>query len=318
VSDVVSELTPSPLRSVEFTALGTTAVVATLEPDSLADAHHAVTREIAAIDAACSRFRSDSELARVNRSAGRFVEIGDVLCTAIDAALAAAVSTGGLVDPTVGTSLLALGYQHDFHSRTPSPEPAFRVSAAGHWREIELDAARGRVRIPEGVRLDLGATAKALAADRAATAAAQVCGGVLVSLGGDISVAGLAPDAGWIVRVTDDHRAPLTAPGQTIAIATGGLATSSTTVRAWQRAGVAVHHIVDPATGTPVAATWRTASVVAATCLHANIASTAAIVLGRGAVEWLTGRGLPSRLVDVAGNVVTVAGWPVDAEHGQC
>jgi thiamine biosynthesis lipoprotein len=291
--------------------------VATLDPESLPNAVHAVRREIAAIDTACSRFRADSELARVNASAGRFVEISDVLCTAIGAALAAAVSTGGLVDPTVGTSLLTLGYRHDFHSNTPSPEPAFRVSAAGHWREIELDDARRRIRIPEGVRLDLGATAKALAADRAAASAACVCNGVLVSLGGDISVAGAAPETGWIVRVTDDHRASGNAPGQTVSIETGGLATSSTTVRAWQRGGVAVHHIVDPATGAPVAATWRTASVVAATCLDANIAATAAIVLGRGAVEWLTGRALPSRLVDAAGDVVTVAGWPRDPENGQ-
>jgi thiamine biosynthesis lipoprotein len=312
-----SQPTPSTTPSIEFPALGTTALVATLDPDNLPNAVHAVRREVAAIDAACSRFRADSELARVNASAGRFVEISDVLCTAIGAALAAAVSTGGLVDPTVGTSLLTLGYRHDFHSSTPSPEPAFRVSAAGHWREIELDDARRRVRIPEGVRLDLGATAKALAADRAAAAAAGVCSGVLVSLGGDISVAGAAPEAGWIVRVTEDHRASLTAPGQTVSIDTGGLATSSTTVRAWQRGGVAVHHIVDPATGAPVATTWRTVSVVAATCLDANIAATAAIVLGRGAVEWLTGRALPSRLVHAVGDVVTVAGWPDDPENGQ-
>jgi FAD:protein FMN transferase len=313
----VPELTPSTTRSIEFDALGTTALVATLDPDSLPEAVHAVTREIAAIDAACSRFRADSELARVNASAGRFVEIGDVLCSAIGAALAAAVSTGGLVDPTVGRSLLALGYRHDFHSSPPSQEPGFCVSAAGHWREIELDDARGRVRIPAGVALDLGATAKALAADRAAAAAGGICSGILVSLGGDISVAGRPPETGWVVRVTDDHRAPLDAPGQTIAIETGGLATSSTTVRAWQRGGVAVHHIVDPATGTPVAATWRTVSVAATTCLDANVAATAAIVLGRGAVEWLTGRALPGRLVHTAGDVVTVAGWPDDPEDGR-
>jgi thiamine biosynthesis lipoprotein len=307
----------SPARSAEFRALGTTAVVVTLDPAALQEAEQVVARGLAEIDAACSRFRADSELSRVHAAEGRSVEIGAVLCTAIDAALAAAVSTGGLVDPTVGASVLALGYQHDFFSRTPSPDPAFRVCAAGRWREIELDIARGRVRIPEGVRLDLGATAKALAADRAAIAAAGVSTGALVSLGGDVSVAGGAPETGWVVRVCDDHRATLTTPGQTIAIATGGLATSSTTVRAWRRGGIAVHHIVDPTTGAPSTTTWRTVSVVAATCLEANIASTAAIVLGRGAAEWLADRALPARLVRAAGDVVTVAGWPDDPENGR-
>ena len=56
---------------------------------------------------------------------------------------------------------------------------------------------------------------------------------------------------------------------------------------------------------------WRTVSVAAATCLDANIASTAAIVRGerrrwRGCGEL----GLPSRLVDDDGRVAHIAGWP--------
>ena len=181
--------------SVTFAALGTTGLVATQDGSSLEDAQRAVAREIAAIDAACSRFRADSELMRVNASPGRFVPVSDLFCAALLAALTAAVSTAGLVDPTVGESLLSLGYRSDFTSSPPPPEPAFRVATAGRWREIEIDAASGRVRIPVGVRLDLGATAKALAADRAvAVAAAKVDDGVLVSLGGDISVAGPARD----------------------------------------------------------------------------------------------------------------------------
>ena len=123
----------------------------------------------------------------MNASSGRWVAIGELLCSALDAALSSAVSTGGLVDPTVGGSLLALGYRRDFWSSAPSPDPAFRVAAAARWREVELDTVGGRVRTPEGVALDLGATAKALAADRAAAAAARIADGVLVSLGGDIA-----------------------------------------------------------------------------------------------------------------------------------
>lgn len=304
--------------SVTFAALGTTGLVATRDGSNLEDAQRAVAREIAAIDAACSRFRADSELMRINSSPGRFVPVSDVFSAALLAALAAAVSTAGLVDPTVGESLLALGYRTDFTSSPPVPEPAYRAATAGRWREIEVDAVSGRVRIPVGVRLDLGATAKALAADRAATAAAtEVDDGVLVSLGGDISVAGPAPESGWVVHVTDDHRAPVSAAGQTIAISSGGLATSSTTVRAWQRGGVPVHHIVDPSSGAPAQIIWRTVSVAAASCLDANVATTAAIVLGHGAVEWLSRRALPARLVRASGDVVTVAGWPEPASRAR-
>jgi FAD:protein FMN transferase len=301
--------------SVRFPALGTTASVVTTDPRALEEAQFLVAREVRAIDRACSRFRADSELSRANASSGRWVAIGELLSDALDAALRAAVSTGGLVDPTVGGSLLALGYRRDFWSGTPSPDPAFRVAAAARWREVELDTVGGRVRTPEGVALDLGATAKALAADRAAMAAARVGGGVLVSLGGDISVAGAPPETGWIVRVSDDHRAPATAPGQTIAIVAGGLATSSTALRAWTRGGVPVHHIVDPATGAPADPVWRTVSVAAATCLEANVAATASIVLGESAIGWLAGRALPARLVRPAGDVLTISEWPEDAER---
>jgi thiamine biosynthesis lipoprotein ApbE len=96
-----------------------------------------------------------------------------------------------------------------------------------------------------GVLLDLGATAKALAADRAAARAAGVTGGgVLVSLGGDLAAFGDPPAGGWTVSISDDHREAI-GRGEVIGIAGGGLATSSTTVRRWHTAsGVTVHHIV--------------------------------------------------------------------------
>jgi thiamine biosynthesis lipoprotein len=160
------------------------------------------------------------------------------------------------------------------------------------------------------VRLDLGATAKALVADRAATAAARATGtAVLVNLGGDIAMGGAAPQDGWPVRVADSHRPAPDAPGQTLAVRSGALATSSTTVRRW---GPAAHHIIDPATGRPAAGCWRTVSVAAASCVDANAASTAAVVLGAAAPAWLERRRLPARLVALDGDVVTVAGWPED------
>ena len=166
--------------------------------------------------------------------------------------------------------------------------------------------------------LDLGATAKALAADHAAAAAsASVEGGVLVSLGGDISIEGPPPEQGWQIRVTDDHRSEVTAPGQWIALRAGGLATSSTTVRRWKTdldPAHPVHHLLDPATGRPAAGPWRTVSVTAASCLDANIASTAAIIRGDRSPEWLESLRLPARLVRLEGGVVHVAGWPDEGD----
>jgi thiamine biosynthesis lipoprotein len=97
-----------------------------------------------------------------------------------------------------------------------------------------------------------------------------------------------------------------------VAIETGGLATSSTMVRRWRRGGEDVHHIVDPATGAPCTVVWRTATVAARTCVEANVATTAAIVLGAAARGWLEGRALPARLVDTAGCAHSVAGWRED------
>ncbi len=294
-----------------WSALGTTAAVVVTDAGALPAARAAVARELQDIDCACSRFRGDSELTRLNESAGRWVDVTPLFVEALTAALRAAAITDGVVDPTIGDALVLAGYDRDFAS---GPSDAARPLSARRvpgWQSIELDERRGRARVPMGVRLDLGATAKALAADRAATSAAgdAAGAGVLVNLGGDISVAGPAPAGGWAVRCVEDHRAGPDAPGQLVSIAAGGLATSSTTVRRW---GAAAHHLIDPATGLPAVSPWRTVSVAAATCLDANIASTAAIVRGHDAPQWLVERGLPARLVGRNGATVTVADWPAD------
>ena len=195
------------------------------------------------------------------------------------------------------------------------PKRTLAFTSIAGWRTIRIDLDAGTVVFGRGVSLDLGATAKALAADHAASAAADAAGcGVLVSLGGDIATAGPAPAEGWPVRVTDDHRAGVDVPGQWITIRSGGLATSSTTVRRWRSGGATVHHLLDPSSRLPVSGGWRTVSVTAATCLDANIASTAAVVRGERAPAWLESLALPSRLVSDGGLVLHVAGWPSDGD----
>lgn len=301
-------------QQVSFPALGSTATVAVTEPRALGAARAAVEEVVDAFDRACSRFRNDSELSAVNAGAGTAVPASPLLLDAVEAALRAARLTDGDVDPTVGEALVALGYDRDFEAVRAAATAAVapvRVASVPGWRTIQVDREAGTVRLATGVTLDVGATAKALASDRAAVAASEAAGcGVLVSLGGDLAISEPTPADGWRVRVTDDHRADVSAPGQWITLRSGGLATSSTTVRRWATSAGQAHHLVDPATGSPAAGMWRTASVTAASCLDANIASTAAIIRGERALVWLDSLGLPSRLVGVDGTVAHVAGWP--------
>jgi thiamine biosynthesis lipoprotein len=279
-------------------------------PAALPAARAAVSRELDAIDRACSRFRADSEISRVNAARGRRTAVSPVLVEAVLTALRAARLTDGDVDPTVGGALVLAGYDRDFDALRASPRPLKAIRAPG-WRVVEVDPEAETIRVPAGVVLDLGASAKALAADRGARRAALEAGcGVLVNLGGDLACAGPAPDGGWRVRVTDDHAAPLHAPAETVLVTTGALATSSTTLRRWRRGDATLHHILDPSTGAPAAGPWHTVSVAAATCVDANTATTAAIVRGEDAMAWLERLGLPARLCRHDGSVVRLAGWP--------
>ena len=234
-----------------------------------------------------------------------------MLLEAVQASLRAARLTDGDVDPTIGQALIALGYDRDYAAVNGWPTRSVSVVPVPGWRTVKVDAEAGTVRVPRGVSLDLGATAKALAADRAAAAAHHAAGcGVLVSFGGDISIAGPPPPGGWPVRVTDDHRSDADAPGQWITLRSGGLATSSTTTRRWENDSGFAHHLIDPYTGAPATSIYRTVTVAAGSCLDANIASTAAIVRSDLALEWLELLRLPSRLVNLYGAVRHLAGWP--------
>jgi thiamine biosynthesis lipoprotein len=315
---------------LELPALGTSALLLVTEPARLERAAAVLRAELAEIDRVCSRFRADSEISELHRAAGRPVRVSPLLAEALEAALRAAELTGGLVDPTVGAAVAALGYDRDFAQIQAANQRASRIPrqqtggrsvhrtpahpAPGWWR-LRWDPEHRELLLPRGIALDLGATAKALAADRAALRAADAAGcGVLVGLGGDLRVAGDAPVGGWRVAIADDHRVAMDSPAQTVAVTGGGVATSSIAARTWLQSGQRRHHIVDPRTGDNPAPVWRTVSVAAGSCVDANTASTAAIVLGHIAPDWLARRGLPARLVNPSGQVAHTAGWPMTEE----
>ena len=296
-----------------FRALGTSVVVAVADPAALAVARRLLSEELERVDRSCSRFRDDSELARANARAGEPVQISSFFAACMRVALDAAIATDGLVTPALGEQLVAAGYDRTFALvrvrdrwtvRDVSPAP-------DAWRRIELDERRRTLRVPPGTRLDLGATAKAFAADRAAAAIATATGsGVLVALGGDLAVAGHAHGCGWPVLVADDHEADLDGAGPVVAVAAGGLATSSTVVRSWPTDGGTAHHVLDPRTGRPAHTPWRTVSVAARSCVEANVAATAALVAGADAPRLLAAQGVHARLVRRDSEVERVGLWP--------
>jgi thiamine biosynthesis lipoprotein len=306
----------------ERDALGTSARVVAWPPYNLARVLAIVDTELARLDEQASRFRADSEISAVHRGARTVHSLSEGLAEAIAVALTAARWTGGLVDPTVGGALSALGYDRDFAAIRPGGAMPLVSACVPGWESVRLDGRR--LCLPTGSRLDLGATAKGLGSDRAASAAAAVMtvGGVLVSLGGDIAVAGESPSGGWPVLVADEPEplssgngrrgapGPGSSAGQVVRLAAGALATSSIMCRQWRRGSRILHHIVDPRTGRPAEGPWRTVSVAAANCAEANAASAAAIVAGDQAPAWLAEQGLPARLVGRDGTVRFVAAWP--------
>ena len=298
-------------------ALGTTARLAVWPPERAGAAMAAVDAVLAALDLQASRFRPDSEISWLHRSAGGLFMLSDGLAEAVRVALEAARWTGGLTDPTVGEALISLGYDRDFAAIDPNrPEPPPDPLPAAGWQEVRLDGPL--LWLPAGVRLDLGATAKGLGSDRAARAvmaATGHTGGVLISLGGDIATAGIPPRDGWPIVAADrpDQPGPRPAsagPAQLVRLPRGAVATSSISCRSWRRAGRVLHHIVDPRTGLPAGGPWQMASVAAITCADANAAATAAIVAGEAAPRWLAAAGLPARLVSHDGQVRHLGGWP--------
>jgi FAD:protein FMN transferase len=299
--------------SSTFRAIGTTVSVLTVDPEALAAAEALLRLQLAELDEACSRFRPGSELSLVHRSGGRPVLVSRLLADLVQASLDGARLTDGSVDPTVGNAVICLGYDRDFDALPALGQAlgdAPPVPAPG-WSCIELDVANRLLRIPQGVRLDLGSSAKAFAADRAARdIAADLGTGVLVNLGGDVAVAGAPPPDGWRVGISmsaSDHREHSQV---TVCIRSGGLASSGTTVRAWRRGERRLHHIVDPRTGDVADEYWHLATVAAGSCLVANAASTATIVNGYGAGHWLCEMALPARLVCSDGKVLVLNGWP--------
>ena len=282
------------------------------DPGCLGVARREVDAELDAIEAAASRFRPDSEINALAMSAGQPTQVSPVLADLLDAALTAARLTDGDVDPTVGAALVTLGYDRDYAEICPDESLAGSMTVPAKWSMVTLHDRIAT--LPQGVVLDLGATAKAVAADRCAQRVFSATGsGVLINLGGDIATAGTGSTGGWQILVHDDDADPASSIGLP---AGSALATSSTVRRRWRCGDKVLHHIIDPRTGRSADPVWRSVTVAAQTCFAANTVSTAAIVRGWRALEWIAALGMPARLVDRSMVVHAVGGWPSTNQAG--
>lgn len=277
------------------------------DPAALGAACGALKALMDRVDKAASRFRDDSELSTVNARAGFMVPVSRLLVDLVDVSLVAASISGGAVDPTVGAAVVAAGYDQDIETvRRRVPQAAGVSAPAVGWKHVQLNRRLGLVGVPKGAALDLGATAKAWTADRAALVLSKRHGcAVLVEIGGDLRAAG-TPAEPWVIDVAEREGDP----GVPVTLSHGGLTTSTRTARSWSTTTGQAHHVIDPRTGQPAEGPWRTASVWAPTAVRANTFSTAIVATGEAALGRLTLAGHPARLVADDGEITELAGWP--------
>ncbi len=265
-----------------FRAMGTTVTVMTprRSPSHLYRAAAIAGSVFEEEEERFSRFRGTSELTRVNRQAGRWVDVSPRFGEIVRLAVGYAKSTGGLFDPTVLDAVIAAGYDRDFDEVIAGARGALHPARpCGRWREVEL--SEGSIRLPAGVGLDLGGIVKGSTADLAAEAVvASGAPWALVSAGGDLRLCGDAPpiDVGL-----EDPADPGTYPAR-LSLQGGALATSSVTARAW---GEGLHHVIDPRTGAPSRTDTLQATVWAPTCAEAEALATWALLTGPDACRTL-------------------------------
>jgi thiamine biosynthesis lipoprotein len=258
--------------SVELPVMGTTAHVL-LRGDG-APATAEVVAQLTELESMWSRFRPGAELTRLGAGNGRPTVVSHPTAMLLERSLVAWERTGGLFDPTVLPALRAAGYDRSFDEL---PEVSALGAVAGPTPGcggIEVDPVLDLVRLPAGVEVDPGGIGKGLAADLAATAAVELgADGALVSIGGDLRVAGTPPVEGWEVEL--DHH--VAAPARVNLLA-GAVATSTTLRRRWATTEGLAHHVIDPRTGKSSDGALVACSVVAGEAWWAEAVATAMLV----------------------------------------
>jgi thiamine biosynthesis lipoprotein len=232
-----------------------------------------------------TRFAADSELSRLNARTGEEVAVSPMLLRAVQAALWAAQLSDGLVDPTVLRDLERAGYATSRARRMPAAladaiaaAPARRPAAprsTQEWATIEVDTQRRTIRVPAGVRLDLGGSAKGLAVDLAAGLLSNNAS-FAIDAGGDIRI-GAASPCERLVHISHPLEEEVV---HSFAVFQGAVATSGLRTRVWRNGGGFAHHLIDPARGTPAWTGVIQATALAPTTLEAETLAKTALLRG--------------------------------------
>jgi len=292
-----------------FTAFGARAELLVLDPAELPTVVDHVRAAFDRIDLTFSRFRPDSELARLEQLPGLRQPASPLFLELTELAGRAHGSTDGWFDPTIRAALEGAGYDRSIERiEADGPGPAHHATVAG-WARVAFNRQLGWIILPRGVGLDFGGIGKGFAVDYALRGLPTGLGGMLLSAGGDLAVRGPAPLGGWLCDVAATPDAPVET---TVALATGALATSGLGRRQWTRDGRRYHHLIDPHTGVPGVSPWRTVTVAARDCVAAEVAAKVAWLRGDDGPAWLDSIGLSGRLVGVDGRVVRAGGWPAE------
>ncbi len=303
---------PIGMARAQFHAMGTT-VSLLLPEEQVQVGTEAVQSLFAEWEQTLSRFMPESELSRLNSRAGHSVAVSPLLFMVLEKAIAAAQATDGLYDPTLLQNLHTIGYDRSFelieNASVQVNTNGHAVRKGGAWQQIRLNHEKQRVTLPVGVGVEFGGIAKGMAVDAALERLRDVgIATAMVNAGGDLAVLGVPPiEQQWDIAV------PGKTQSWTLPLTHGAIATSGIARRHWQQGEQQRHHLLDARTGLPAQSGMWSVTVVAATCMQAEVAAKVAFVLGiQEGSAFLQQRGLPGMLIRENGNWTTAGPWPVE------
>lgn len=261
------------MQALEFRAMNTDIVLAAEGQGWARQGLEATRIFIDDCEQRFSRFLPESELSKLNRSAGKWFRASEDLLELLEQSMGFYRETNAIFDPSILPDLKRTGYDRSMTEmpkevapRRSAPKPHSRPA----FSEIEIDLPEQRVRLPRGMEIDLGGIAKGWIVDKAASMLSSYSGVCAVCAGGDMRFIGYPMGVlNWSVEVEDPRDVT-----QTVAVLQVGeeaVATSSTAKRHWLQGGQARHHLIDPRTGEPAESKWLSVTVIAPDIMLAEI-----------------------------------------------
>ncbi len=290
-----------------------------VELEVLGTPHHVdhARRRLAELEARWSRFVGDSDISRLNAAGGQPVRVDPATITLLEAMMRGTVATDGNFDPTMLEPLVGLGYAASWHGDAAVPLPG-GLSGRGVIAGAAVDKRLCTAQLPVGTAIDAGGIGKGMAADMICVELlADGARGVMLSVGGDVRVAGEGPVEGdWLIGVAD-HTSSDVEVSQ-VRLAHGALATSGTLRRAWIGAdGEPVHHVLDPRSQHPTVGTLQ-ATVIAGSAAWAEVFTKVLMVRGSEGLAAVHAAGLAGRRVAADGATTCSGTWSAFETEQSC